>query len=150
LQKEFASVKANSPGRPTELTPIVKQRILEAVPQVIIPAQVAALARVPKQTLSDWLIRGDKDIKAGTDSIYAQFSDDFKHAQAKIVQETLAFLRCCPKNYQALTWILERCFRKDFGSDSEEIKELIRNIELIMKSRNGGLRNGDTEAEITQ
>jgi len=140
-------VKANSPGRPSELTPAVQKRLLDAVPHVIIPAQVAAMARVPKQSLHEWLSRGEKDSLEGIDSVYAQFSDDYLAARAKIVQETIAFLKCCPKNYQALTWILERCFRKDFGSDSDEIKELIRNLDIIMNAKKGGLENGEANSK---
>jgi hypothetical protein len=132
-------VKANSPGRPTELTKEVHARLIEAVSHVIIPSQVAAYARVPRTTLLEWLQRGEKDSSAHIDSIYAQFSSDFIQAQSEIVKETIAFLRSCPKNYQALIWLLERCFRKDFGSDSEEIKELIRNIEIIANAKKGGL-----------
>lgn len=143
-------MKANSPGRPTELTPAVHKRLVEAVPHVIIPAQVAALARVPKQTLSDWLSRGEKDARNGVDSIYAQFSDEYLHTQAKVVKETLTRLKACPKIYQPLIWILERCFRRDFGADADEIKELIRNLEIIMNAKKGGLDNGEADSQSTE
>jgi len=138
---------SNSPGRPSELTEEVKARVLAAVPEVIIQNQIALRARIPKQTLSTWLVRGKSDKNAGIDSIYAQFSDDFYYAQTEVVKQTLDFLRCCPKNYGSLTWILEKCFREDFGADSDEMRELRELFKMILPLIGKGDANGSKEGK---
>ncbi len=70
-------------------------------------------------------------MEEGNHTIYAQLTDDYYHALSDIVAESITDIRQCPKNYQALTWLLERCFRKDFGNDSELIGEILSNFEKI-------------------
>jgi sugar-specific transcriptional regulator TrmB len=115
---------SNGPGRPSELTEEIKARILEAVPEVLVQAQIAKRSKIPKQTLNTWLTRGISDKKEGIDSIYAQFSDDYNYALSQVVKEMLDYLKRPIKNYGSMTWVLERCFREDFGSEGPEIREL--------------------------
>lgn len=135
-------------GRPSELTDEVKARLLQAVPLVIVPNQVAAYAKVPKSSLKNWLKRGESDLNEHIDSTYAQFWAEFKAIQAQVVREHIALLRTCPKNYGALTWILEKCFREDFGADSEEMRELRDLFKLILPLLGKGeATNGSKEAQ---
>ncbi len=134
-------------GRPSELTDEVKARLLEAVPLVIIPNQIAAYAKVPKQSLHNWLKRGQNDSIEGIASHYAQFWDEFKSLQAQVVREKLELLSTCPKNYGAITWILEKCFREDFGADSDEMRELRELFKLILPLIGKGDANGSKEGK---
>ena len=139
----------NPPGRPIEFNQETIQRILAAVPKVIVPSQVAGLSGVPKQRLSEWLIKGERDINLGIESLYAQLADGFKLAQAEICAEIITKLQSCPKNYGALTWTLEKCFKEDFESKSEYVKQLedyVLNVIKPMMTK-GGLENGIPEAK---
>ncbi len=110
--------------RPHTLTEELLEKIIEATPQVLVVNQIAGLCMIPRSTLKDWMATGIEDAKSGKDTIFAQLSARFHEAKAKEVRILIAYLRTCPKNYQSVTWILEKCFREDFGADSEELKEL--------------------------
>lgn len=130
-------------GRPSELTDEVYARLIEAVPLVMIQAQVAAYCKIPKSSLCTWLTRGEKDLENQIDSIYAQFSNDYHKARSQIIRHNLAFLSTCPKNFQAVTWIMEKCFREDFGKESDELRELRSLfIQILPQLTKGALNDG--------
>jgi hypothetical protein len=115
----------NSEGHPTELNHDLIYKIIEAIPEVIVQNQVALRARIPRQRLSDWLKFGERDmLKGDHNSIFAQLADRYHYARTEVLKENIQIIKSCPKNYQAIIWLIERCFREDFGSDSQEIKEL--------------------------
>lgn len=122
-------------GRPSQLTDEVKSVILQAIPEVIVQNQVAARARIPKQTLSTWLVRGKSDREKGIDSIFAQFSDDYYFTLTEVVKDAIAKLKSMPKSFGSLTWILEKCFREDFGSPIDV--ELHAKADLILELQKG-------------
>lgn len=133
-------------GRPLELDEYRKQKILAAIPEVIVQAQVAKRARIPKQTLNTWLVRGQKEKLLGLDTEYTRFSDEYDYAQSQVVCETLADLRKKPKSYGALVWILERCFKSDFGDDSDQIQYLMDIVyNQILPILGKGIHNGRKE-----
>jgi hypothetical protein len=111
-------------GRPSKLTPELEAVVLDAVPKCLIPSQIAAYAMIHRSTLNDWLDRGNTDQELGVDSIYSQFSAKYHAARAEIVRKHLAYLASCPENSKPLLWILEKCFREDFGKESDELREL--------------------------
>lgn len=123
----------NGPGRPPDITEEIIERIIENVPKVVIQNQVAHLSKVPKSTMDDWLKRGIRDSENGINSLFAQFSERFKEAQAKVASECITFLRHCPKNYGALTFILERCFKDDFETKSDAQKQLEDYVDNVIK-----------------
>jgi hypothetical protein len=57
-------------------------------------------------------------------SIFADFYQQYHERKAEVLAAKLEKLDKCPKNYGALTWILERCFRDDFENKSESQKKL--------------------------
>ena len=114
----------NPPGRPPELSEEVQARIFTALPQVLIQRQVAFAAMIHPNTLNNWILRGEKDQSENIDSVYAQFWGKYHSLRAACLAEKLNHLAACPKNYGALTWTLERCFREDCGPEAQEIREL--------------------------
>lgn len=133
---------ANKPGFHTELTPQLHQEILQAAREVIVPSQTAARVRIPKGTFNGWLKRGMNEAELGENTIFAQLSVEYFQVLTETVKESLDKLKTCPRNYQALTWILERCFRRDFGSDSEIIEKILKNFEIIKSVYEGEKQNG--------
>lgn len=141
-------------GRPTTLTQDVHIAILDAIPKVLIKSQIAALAGITRQKLQYWLERGEKELHENKLTEYAHLFYDYSQSRARCVQELLERVRKAPDNYKALCWILERCFREDFGEDSEELKELralfTRILPLIGKGEKGNGRKMDTESIATE
>ena len=111
-------------GRQTLLEQGKYEEVIAAVPQLIIQRHVAAMAGVLEGVLSEWLRRGLEDQKNDIDSIYAQFSKDYHKARCKVIRDKLELIASNPDLRAGNSWILERCFREDFGKDSEEIREL--------------------------
>lgn len=140
-------------GRPTTLTEEVHISIIDAVPKVLIKTQIAGLVGISHQKLCYWLDRGEKDLKENNLSIYAHLFADFVRARAIEVQNLIERIRKAPDNYKALCWILEKCFREDFGEDSEELKELralfVRILPLIGKGEKGHGREMDSKGDQT-
>lgn len=136
---------SNPPGRPCELTEEVQVRIFTALPQVLIQRQVAFAAMIHPSTLNTWLTSGDKDQIEGVDSIYAQFSYKYHSLRAACLAEKLRFLSACPKNYGALTWTLEKCFREDCGPEAAEIRELREMFLKILPLLSKGVASNESE-----
>lgn len=147
----MSGICSNGDGRPSDLTDEVKARVLSAIPEVIVQAQVANRARIPKSTLCTWLSRGKKEQQQGIDSIYSQFSNDYYSKLSDVLKEILDKLREGPKSYGAYTWLLERCFREDFGAESEDIKLLKALVyETILPIVGKGFPDGKEVKEESQ
>lgn len=114
----------NPPGRPTTLTDELQIAIIEATEDVILPTQVAALCGISHQKLSYWLKRGEEELNQDLSTPYAQLFANYKKTHAKEVKRLLERLDRCPDNYRALCWKLEKCFREDFGDESDEMRQL--------------------------
>jgi hypothetical protein len=101
------------------------KEIVDAVPKVLLMKHVAQLCDLPYTTLFTWIKRGRKDLEEGENgSIYAKLVLAYSKKQSEALAERLALLDGCPKNYGAITWKLEKCFKKDFGNKSEAHKQL--------------------------
>lgn len=124
-------MKANRPGRPIEFNDEIAGRILYAIPHVLTISQIAGYSKVPKQSLQNWLKRGEEESKTDEASIFAQFWFNYQRARADVVKELIDVLKSRPKVYQPIIFLLERCFREDFGVDSHLIQELIDNIKKL-------------------
>lgn len=131
-------------GRPTELNSEKYQLLLDAIPRVIIQQHVAYMARVAPSTLSIWLSRGKEEQETNPGSIYAQFATDYHVARCEIIQEKLNIIATDHENRAGNAWILEKCFREDFGKESEEMREL-RSLFIQLLPTLQGAQNGKQE-----
>lgn len=136
---------SNAPGRPTELTEEVQARIFISLPKVLIQRQVAFAAMVHPSTLQTWLNRGEKDQLEGVESIYAQFSCKYLSLRAAEIAWRIYELGRCPDNLRGLTWVLERCFREDFGAEAAEIKELRELFTQILPLLSKGIADDEQQ-----
>lgn len=139
----------NLPGRPARLLDDeTKQRILDAVPKVIVQNQVAAMARISKSNLSRWLSMGEADVENDIDSVYAQFWNEYRAAKAHVLYKSLLMIANRTPNYGALIWIIEKCFREDFGKESEEFRRIAEMFKMIFPLiGKGELLNGSQETK---
>lgn len=138
-------LQTNPPWHHCILNQELIDRILDAIPKVMIQSQVAHMCGIPHQRLSDWIKFGKRDMHMEKkNSIFADFYQQYYEKRAEVLHEKLKKLELCPKNYGAITWILEKCYKEDFEGITEAQRELIDFVEnkikpLIMKgSENDG------------
>jgi transposase len=92
-------------GRPTKLTPEVRQRIVAALRAGNYAKPAAESAGVSEATYYRWLDRGRKQ-KRG---IYREFHDDVRRAEADAEVEAVArWRKAFPDNWRAIATYLER------------------------------------------
>lgn len=125
-------------GRQTNLEKGKYEELIAAIPQVMIQKHVAALCGVHETHLSRWLSRGETESEQGIDSVYAQFRQDYVKERTKVMRERINSVLNAETGWQAHAWILERCFREDFGKESEEMRELRAMFTQIVMGANNG------------
>lgn len=138
-------------GNPLTLTPEIIGRVIENTPKVFLVNQIAGLSGVHKSNLHRWLKIGEADSKAGLDTIHTQLWNGYFNSKAAKCSELLQKLEECPKNYGALTWILEKCFREEFETKSDaqrKLEEYVFNvIQPMMKGATFDGQNNSTEED---
>ena len=113
------------PGQPTKFSAETTEKIIEGVEKVLVLGQVAAWAQITRQTLYNWLNQGKEDIGKGLWSEHAQFFYKVKGKQCEEVAKLQLHIRNAIPNWQSQAWLLERCFREDFGADAGIINDLL-------------------------
>lgn len=150
-QRRFTPHLTNPPWHHTLLDQDVIDRILDAVPKVFVTNQVAHYCGIYPRRLYDWLSFGKRDIEAGlVNSIYADLYQQYHEVLADALHKKLKRLDVCPKNYGAITWVLERCFKDDFETKSEAHKQLedyVFNVIEPMLRQQGVVPNAITAAK---
>lgn len=123
--------ETRSPGQPTKFTPEITQKIIEGIKGCLILRQACGYAEISYQTLYNWLNIGRDDINKGLLTEYASFFYAVKKTQAEEVKELITEVKAKVKNWQAIAWLLERCFREDFGQDAGIIQDLLDKCEKL-------------------
>lgn len=122
---------ANPPGQPTKFCPEMTAKILEGIKACLVMTQACSYAGISRWSVYNWLEKGMNDIKNDICSEYAQFFYSVKRTQADEIKELIETIRLRKKNWQALAWLLERCFREDFGQDAGIIQDLLAKCEKL-------------------
>lgn len=122
-------VRPNPPGRPEgtdkKLTPEISIKIAEAFGQTLIIKHASLIAGETPYHVRKWLTEGQSDAQNCIDSQNAQLFFLVGKTLSQKVADYIERIERCPDNYRALTWLLEKGFREDFGADSDQIKELL-------------------------
>jgi len=98
--------------------------IVSNVPNVYWIEPVAILSGVSGDYLKQWLLRGKKEYNSNQDTIYAQLWHRYNSVKYNDSKKLVAALKGCPRNYGAITFILERCFKEEFEQKSDMQKQL--------------------------
>jgi hypothetical protein len=114
----------NKGGRLWDLTPKLIDHIVSNVPNVYFIKPVSVLSGVSQNNLSRWLIRGEKEFNNDEDTLCSQLWLRYNAAKYADSKEIVAELKGCPRNYGALTFLLERCFKEEFEQKSDTQKQL--------------------------
>lgn len=93
-------------GRPSKLTDTIKRRIIEVIGVGGNKTLAAKYAGVSRQTIHDWLARGEKQKKG----IYRDFLDEFRRAEARPEILAMGMIQRAIQNgdLQSAKWYLEK------------------------------------------
>ena len=87
---------------------------------------------IDEQTYYDWLQKAERDKKRKVVSIYTQFAQSAKKAEAKAEVKNIAIIeKAAIDTWQAAAWYLERKYRNRWGQRSEI--EHKGNVEINIK-----------------
>jgi hypothetical protein len=118
-------------ARKTKLTPALIVEIVAAIHRVLIMRHVAWSCGVHYTRLYAWLRQGEDDDKEEKDTIHRDLLYALRLAQTEKIAGLLDIIADRKANWQSNAWILERCFREDFGSDGAEMKELSETLKKL-------------------
>ena len=144
-------LKPNPPGRPTYLNEELIEHITSFVKDNHSMRQVARMSCVPQSKISEWLSQGEDNLKNDKDSIYAQFTIKYREAEGKAIYSLLTEMRDLG-NYNALSWLLEKCHYEDYGHEAPLIKEFKEAFLALkeMKGENHGTQKAQERRKETE
>ena len=103
--------------------------ILEKLNIIFYLKHVARLSKIAYSTMHEWMQRGEKELESESEedeeSIYVKFYNAYQIALSEALAEKLAILSTCPKNYGAIVWILEHCYKQEFMSLPEDVQKIL-------------------------
>ena len=132
--------EARGKGQPTKLTDTVQAKVLEALRAGSYKTVAAAYAGVSVSSIYHWLEWGEADLEAEKESIYADFFQAVKKAEADHEVTALLVLDRAAStgkgSWQAAAWKLERKHPDRWGRRQrvegltpEEFDEQLANLE---------------------
>lgn len=139
------------PGHPTYLDDALIETIILNIPRVFIMKHVAQLSDIPYKTLFHWMTRGKKEIEADSEeTIYTKLYRAYQKKRSEALADKLEELTKCPRNYGAIVWILEHCYKKEFMTLPEDVQKIIDWVNNHIKPmlEKGGSINGDQIKEM--
>lgn len=101
-------------ARPTKLTEARAEEIVEKIRNGNFAVVSAVSCGITEQTYYNWLNRGQAELAAGESTIYAEFFESVKEAEAEAEVTTLREMNRDDK-WQRRAWWLERRFPKRWG-----------------------------------
>ncbi len=109
-------------GRKSKLTPELQKKFCAYVSGGLTKKGAADAVCISETALYDWLQRGQKDEDAGKDTVYSEFLESVKKAEAdfklthiRTIQEASA------DDWKAAAWLLERCYRNEYGRAAMDV-----------------------------
>ena len=118
-------------GRPTDLTPELKARILQVIRQGNYRSVACRHVGIPEARFSLWMKAGKED----PDSVYGQFRKDVLEVEALAETEALGFIARAARagDWKASAWWLARKFPERWGDMRGEVKDQGKRIAELEK-----------------
>jgi hypothetical protein len=104
-------------GKNPKLTKAVQTRIHDAIARGHTNERAILLSGIKRTAFYTWKAKGEEDLAAGKNSIYADFADMLKSAEAEFIDHHLKNIQAAGDdgNWQASMTLLERKFHREFG-----------------------------------
>lgn len=137
-------------NQPDKLNEDVIEKLCWAIKSVLVISRAFDLIGMDRSNMVIW----GKKAETHPDSIYAKVIRAVKKAQAEKIQMLVSNIENRVPGWQANAWLLERCFREDFGSDAGAIQELLKQAaefnQLMENFKQGKLLYGKAHSSKTQ
>lgn len=125
----------------SKLTPELLQQLVECIEAGLYYDIACDAVGITKTTFWRWMREG----KANENDEKRHFYYCIKEAKAKCAKNALDCINAHRlKEWTAAAWLLERRFRKYYGKDAKDLKEVARLIKLLSK---GEPRDGEKEVD---
>lgn len=114
-------------GRKPKLTPEVQKIVCDCVFDGLTYEKSAQCAGIGKSTFFRWMAMGEDE---SCESIYREFRDAVKKAEADLVREQLRIIKTAGAKgtWQAAAWHLERRFPEDYSLKKQVVVEDNRSV----------------------
>jgi hypothetical protein len=139
------------PNNPPYLDDAIIAQAVEAVPRVFVMKHVAQLCDIPYKTFYHWMTRGRKEVEGDLErTIYGKLYLAYHKKRSEALADKIKELSACPKNYGAIVWILEHCYKKEFMTLPEDVQKIIEwvNKDILPILEKGGSIDGQQIKEI--
>jgi len=125
--------KRNPGGQPTKFTVAKGEAIVARIRTHLSVHNAAGKVKESHQTVFNWLKYGERDLIAGKDTHFAHFFANVCEARADKVAELIEVIESMPKSWQAISWLLEKCCREEFGKESSLYQDLLDDYKHLMQ-----------------
>jgi hypothetical protein len=115
-------------GRPTELTPVLQDKIIACLRAGFLRTATAEACGVGYATLKEWVARGEgTDPDRPSTPLYATFAALVRAAEADAQNDAIkVIIEAAKDDWRAAAWYLERRWPEQFGQKTkQEIKQEI-------------------------
>lgn len=117
---------AKGTGRRTILTPELSAKICAYIASGLTKKGAYEAVFISEASFFTWMKKGERDIEKGGDnnSIYSLFAKSVKEAEAKFKLTHIRNIKTAADKgqWQASAWMLERCYRDEYGKSSVDAK----------------------------
>lgn len=107
-------------GRPTVLTQVVGDKVIEAVAAGLSLVEAALYAGIGKTTLYDWLKRAEDDDPT-LDQGYVAFAEAVKQAEGQAAFFAMKCVQMGTEKWQSSAWQLERRYPERYGLKKDQV-----------------------------
>lgn len=110
-------------ARKPKLTPELQKEFCAYVASGLTKKGAADAVLITETTLYSWINRGQADKDKGKITIYSQFLESVKKAEAKFKLTHIKNIKTASDDgaWQASAWLLERCYRDEYGRSTMDI-----------------------------
>lgn len=130
----------------TKLTPELQQEFCSYVAAGITKKGACEAVFIGESALYDWIQRGERDRAKGKKTIYSEFAESVKKAEAKFKLSHIKNIKSAADsgNWQASAWMLERVCRDEYGKkdrvelsgNSEEPVKVDSRVQIYLPDNN--------------
>lgn len=105
-----------------KLTPELEEEFCSYISSGLTKKGAADAVCISESSLYGWLDRGQKDKDSGRNTIFSEFLESVKKAEAKFKTTHIRTIeKASADDWKAAAWLLERCYRNEYGRSTVDI-----------------------------